>query len=256
MADLLKPTESSRMKERTLTDSKIALKKEKSSMSVDSNKTGNDLNNLKNGNILIESDIPKDNVKTDDQINRDSIEKDKIPVHNNSALGDVLQQALSFEENDLDEYDPDLFITEEEKKAFEYMLEQKRAEIVQRKEDFEKWVDTITRRRMFALSRMRKINISNGKRNKLYGKLEKFITDVYSENGDNSRGSTPGDENGNVSKQSTNIKTGSVVQNNVEMDGQRASLLSREDTGFVSRDNDPSMKPVQEQTPLVAPLHS
>lgn len=33
---------------------------------------------------------------------------------------------------------------------------------------------------MFVLSRMRKINFFYGKRNKMYGKLEDFINEVYS----------------------------------------------------------------------------
>ncbi|XP_062571154.1 uncharacterized protein LOC134233181 [Saccostrea cucullata] len=261
MTDLLRPTESSRMKERTLTDSKISLKKEKSSMSTQSssNITGNGDptgSDVKNGNDII-TKSEQDTVETNNNDNtkstaNDTKPSDKVPVN-------VLQEALALEENDLDEYDPDLFITDEEKKAFEYMLEQKRAAIVQRKENFEKWVDAITRRRMFALSRMRKINLFHGKRNKLYGKLEKFISDVYSENGenseDNSRDVSSADENGNVSRQSNN-EAGSVAQINTESDNNRASLLSREDTGFVSRDSEHTPNLVQEQTPLVAPLHS
>ncbi|XP_061178317.1 uncharacterized protein LOC133186950 [Saccostrea echinata] len=262
MTDLLRPTESSRMKERTLTDSKISLKKEKSSMSTQSSskKAGHDApagSDVQNGNDITTKSEQQDSVETNDNNNTE-------PTENNTKLSDkvpadVLQEALALEENDLDEYDPDLFITDEEKKAFDYMLEQKRAAIVQRKENFEKWVDAITRRRMFALSRMRKINLFHGKRNKLYSKFEKFISEVYSENGeiseDNAGDTTPADENGNISNQSDK-ETGSVTQSKTESDNNRASLLSREDTGFVSRDSEQTPKPAQGQTPLVAPLHS
>lgn len=36
---------------------------------------------------------------------------------NENQVNDVLKEAKAVDENDLDEYDPDLFITEEEKKA-------------------------------------------------------------------------------------------------------------------------------------------
>lgn len=216
----MKPTKSSRLKERTLTDTKISLGRDKSNMS--SNKAGSDAGGgIKSGNDDTANDV--------------------------DGVNDVVQEALALEENDLDEYDPDLFITEEEKKAFDYMLEQKRAEIVERKETFQKWVDTITRRRMFALSRMRKINLSHGKRNKLYSKLEVFIKDVYNENETSAELSAQEDENGNVSKEySTEARS----------DGPASSQMSREDTGFVSRDNEHTPNTLQNQTPVVAQLHS
>lgn len=237
MADLLKPTKSSRLKERTLTDTKISLNKEKSSMSTSRAGSGvGEGSESKNGSDVIKEN---DNIRNSADINENKVT-------------DVLKEAKAVDENDLDEYDPDLFITDEEKKAFDYMLEQKRAEIIQRKETFQTWVDAITRRRMFALSRMRKINLSHGKRNKLYGKLEDFIREVYSgsETPADSSSSTE-DENGNISKRS-NTENRSVDSNRVES----TSELSREDTGFVSRDLDQTPNVVPDQTPQVAQLHT
>lgn len=216
-----------------MTDTKISLNKEKSSMST--SRAGSDVGEVKN-----EIDVAKenDNVRKSADINENQV-------------SDVLKEAKAVDENDLDEYDPDLFITEEEKKAFDYMLEQKRAEIVQRKETFQTWVDAITRRRMFALSRMRKINLSHGKRNKLYGKLEDFINEVYigSDTPADISSSTE-DENGNISERSN---TG-----NRSVDSSRGSNseLGREDTGFVSRDLDLTPTVVPDQTPQVAQLHT
>eukprot|EP00105_Crassostrea_gigas_P021934 XP_011441263.1 PREDICTED: uncharacterized protein LOC105337994 isoform X3 [Crassostrea gigas] len=237
MADLLKPTKSSRLKERTLTDTKISLNKEKSSMST--SRAGSDVGDgseVKNG---IDVAKENDNVRKSADINE-------------KQISDVLKEAKAIDENDLDEYDPDLFITEEEKKAFDYMLEQKRAEIVQRKETFQNWVDAITRRRMFALSRMRKINFSHGKRNKMYGKLEDFINEVYSGTDTPAEiSSSKEDENGNISEQS-NTENRSVDSSRVGSNSE----LGREDTGFVSRDLDQTPTVVPDQTPHVAQLHT
>lgn len=217
-----------------MTDTKISLNKEKSSMST--SRAGSDVGEVKN-----EIDVAKenDNVRKSADINENQV-------------SDVLKEAKAVDENDLDEYDPDLFITEEEKKAFDYMLEQKRAEIVQRKETFQTWVDAITRRRMFALSRMRKINLSHGKRNKLYGKLEDFINEVYigSDTPADISSSTE-DENGNISERS-NTGNRSVDSSRVGSNSE----LGREDTGFVSRDLDLTPTVVPDQTPQVAQLHT
>ncbi|XP_052066329.1 inner centromere protein A-like isoform X2 [Mytilus californianus] len=79
------------------------------------------------------------------------------------------------DENDMDEYDPDLYITDEERKAFEYMLDQRREEIAKQRETFKNWAESITRRRMFALSRLRKIKQCHKERMVFYEQMESYI---------------------------------------------------------------------------------
>lgn len=75
-----------------------------------------------------------------------------------------------------DEYDPDLHISDEERKAFAFMLEKRKEELIKQKEKFQNWVDSITRRRMFALSRIRKINQSHTQRMEFYNKIDNYLT--------------------------------------------------------------------------------
>lgn len=77
---------------------------------------------------------------------------------------------------DEDEYDPDLHISDEERKAFAFMLEKRKEDLIKQKEKFQNWVDSITRRRMFALSRIRKINKSHAQRMEFYDKIDNYLT--------------------------------------------------------------------------------
>lgn len=110
----------------------------------------------------------------------DVIKSTSTEKRENVANGNTGNEINSniLDENDLDEYDPDLIITEEERKAFEYMLAQKREEMEKRDEMFENWVDRFTRRRMFALSRMRKLNKGRIERLQFYNHVDSYVKSV------------------------------------------------------------------------------
>ncbi|KAK3102730.1 hypothetical protein FSP39_013505 [Pinctada imbricata] len=183
--------------------------------------------------------------------NETDLPEDKLP----SSDSDL----LPMDENDLDEYDPDLYITDEEKQAFEYMLTQKRDEIVERKEKFEKWVDGITRRRMFALSRIRKINQKYGIRKSFFGEVETFIRDVHTVLGP---GGKDPDSMDSLGAHPPSTATSESI-NGLEF--RKQTVLSkipnaqdgfnREDTGFVPRDND-SNPTDPSKLPIIVPVKS
>ncbi|XP_060068262.1 putative uncharacterized protein DDB_G0291608 [Ylistrum balloti] len=101
-------------------------------------------------------------------------------IVNKSAKSNGIVDFEPITDDDLDMYDPELLITEEEKKAFEYMIEQKKEKIEKDKAQFETWVDSITRRRMFALSRLRKLGKCHGERFQFYGKVQEYVKEVES----------------------------------------------------------------------------
>ncbi|XP_033751496.1 uncharacterized protein LOC117335535 [Pecten maximus] len=109
------------------------------------------------------------------------IETKSVPAKSNGlAQSNAIVDIDPINDDDVDMYDPELLITEEESKAFDHMIEQRRDEIVKDKAKFEKWVDSITRRRMFALSRLRKLGKCHGERFKLYGKVQDYVKEVES----------------------------------------------------------------------------
>jgi hypothetical protein len=84
----------------------------------------------------------------------------------------------TFEDDDLDEYDPDLTITEEDRKAWAYMLSKKQNELVTQKADFESWKEALACRRKLALSRMRKIGSFHKDRTSFYRTVRKYICEL------------------------------------------------------------------------------
>jgi hypothetical protein len=165
------------------------------------------------------------NVPHSEESTQESIDQnDGQNIHNdqNGEVGpDQLQKSISkVDETDMDEYDPDLYITDEERKAFEYMLEQRRDEIIKQRENFKNWVYSITRRRMFALSRLRKINKCHKERMKFYDQIDDYVktADQIIQSNDrptlDSSMSDPGNE---LFKDMIRENTGFVINNEKEM---------------------------------------
>jgi hypothetical protein len=170
--------------------------------------------------VALSINVPQSEESTQESIDQN----DGQNIHNdqNGEVGpDQLQKSISkVDETDMDEYDPDLYITDEERKAFEYMLEQRRDEIIKQRENFKNWVYSITRRRMFALSRLRKINKCHKERMKFYDQIDDYVktADQIIQSNDrptlDSSMSDPGNE---LFKDMIRENTGFVINNEKEM---------------------------------------
>jgi hypothetical protein len=170
--------------------------------------------------VALSINVPQSEESTQESIDQN----DGQNIHNdqNGEVGpDQLQKSISkVDETDMDEYDPDLYITDEERKAFEYMLEQRRDEIIKQRENFKNWVYSITRRRMFALSRLRKINKCHKERMKFYDQIDDYVktADQIIQSNDrptlDSSMSDPGNE---LFKDMIRENAGFVINNEKEM---------------------------------------
>ncbi|XP_071121325.1 putative uncharacterized protein DDB_G0289963 [Mytilus edulis] len=131
----------------------------------------------KEPSIIIEVRVPQ-NSNAESENNKETSDLAKITkgTETEAEQSELLPKTEKLtDENDMDEYDPDLYITDEEKKAFEYMLDQRREEIAKQRETFKTWAESITRRRMFALSRLRKIKQCHQERMVFYEQMESYI---------------------------------------------------------------------------------
>ncbi|VDI73899.1 Hypothetical predicted protein [Mytilus galloprovincialis] len=131
----------------------------------------------KEPSIIIEVRVPQ-NSNAESENNKETSDLSKITngTETEAEQSELLPKTEKLtDENDMDEYDPDLYITDEEKKAFEYMLDQRREEIAKQRETFKNWAESITRRRMFALSRLRKIKQCHQERMVFYEQMESYI---------------------------------------------------------------------------------
>lgn len=117
----------------------------------------------------VETEIGKQVNSTDNK----QEEKDNVTVINSSDSKFKLSADL-----DPDINDPEMFITDEQRLEFDAMLEQKRGEISNKRQAFDNWLDSLTRRRMFALSRLRKLGLQHKERLQLYGKVNNYVQQV------------------------------------------------------------------------------
>lgn len=170
--------------------------------------------------VALSIDVPQPEESTQESIDQ----KDGQNIHNdqNGEVGpDQLQKSKSkVDENDMDEYDPDLYITDEERKAFEYMLEQRRDEIIKQRENFKTWVHSITRRRMFALSRLRKINKCHKERMKFYDQIDDYVKtadQIIQSNDSPTLDSSMSDPSNELFKDMIRENTGFVINSEKEM---------------------------------------
>lgn len=191
----------------------------------------------------------------------DVIKSTSTEKRENVANGNTGNEINSniLDENDLDEYDPDLIITEEERKAFEYMLAQKREEMEKRDEMFENWVDRFTRRRMFALSRMRKLNKGRIERLQFYNHVDSYVKSVETVLNSESSLSVLPEGEGDVkdsnssggnqaetkaeARETTDNKiretTNNIVRQNMDnVPRETTNNIPREDTGILSNSKD------------------
>lgn len=93
-----------------------------------------------------------------------------------TSLGETDTSSVSpeVESSDDDEY---ILVPEEEKKLQEERLRCCQESLDGSRQHYEDWSDKITRRRMFALSRLRKLQRSRRERMKFYDDLKLFIVD-------------------------------------------------------------------------------
>ncbi|XP_069132082.1 uncharacterized G-patch domain protein DDB_G0278987-like [Argopecten irradians] len=212
-----------------------------------------EVHSQKNGNDQDNSFAEEKNNETKPTLVGNVIENKSVSGKSNDvSKTNSIADLEPVNDDDLDMYDPDLLITEEEKKAFEYMIEQKRGELQKDKAKFDKWVDSITRRRMFALSRLRKLGKCHGERFKFYGKVQDYVkevesvlssasstTSVHSENNKSTPNSSKppsaspnkNKSNPNSSKSPSASSTNSKQTNSKE---PKTNGFSRETTGFVN----------------------
>ncbi|XP_021349064.1 uncharacterized protein LOC110447598 [Mizuhopecten yessoensis] len=166
----------------------------------ESSETEDNKSNTKQSSLVVEKPEPEPEPEPESQSKENHNDKDgtnsqgnseevkptlvgnvqKIEKMSISAKSNDIADLKPITDDDLGMYDPELFITDEERKAFEYMIERRRGEIENDKVKFEKWVDSLTRRRMFALSRLRKLKKGHGERVKLYGKVQDYVKEVES----------------------------------------------------------------------------
>ncbi|XP_041367774.1 uncharacterized protein LOC121382273 [Gigantopelta aegis] len=77
-----------------------------------------------------------------------------------------------------DDLTPDesfLAVSPEEHESWEKMMETRKNEIAQRQEEFEKWLDNMTKRRMFAYSKLKKIEKISRERTQYYEEMRKHL---------------------------------------------------------------------------------
>ncbi|CAC5389945.1 unnamed protein product [Mytilus coruscus] len=84
--------------------------------------------NKKEPSIIIEVRVPQ-SANASSENNKET--SDLVQITNGTETDTekserLLKTEKLTDENDMDEYDPDLYITDEERKAFEYMLDQRR----------------------------------------------------------------------------------------------------------------------------------
>ena len=66
-------------------------------------------------------------------------------------------------------------LTPEEKESWEQMMKESESDLKNRKDKFEKWCDGISRRRMFAYSRLRKLQESFKQRASFYSDIKDYV---------------------------------------------------------------------------------
>ena len=92
-------------------------------------------------------------------------------------------------------------LTQEERDAWQKMMDERETSIKTRKENFDKWYDGINRRRMFAYSRVRKLQESFRQRANFYTNLSEYLAAAkksgakvkFAQNGGEGNGQTPSD---------------------------------------------------------------
>nr|KAG5699154.1 hypothetical protein BaRGS_014453 [Batillaria attramentaria] len=78
-------------------------------------------------------------------------------------------------ESILEEDELFMALTQEERDAWRQMMEQRETTLKNSKEQFTKWYDGFTRRRMFAYSRMRKLQESFRQRGQFYAEVSDIM---------------------------------------------------------------------------------
>lgn len=165
-------------------------------------------------------DVPQTEDNTQESIDKNDGQNINNDQHGEVGTNQLQKSKSQVDETDMDEYDPDLYITDEERKAFEYMLEQRRDEIIKQRENFKNWVHSITRRRMFALSRLRKINKCHKERMKFYDQIDDYVKtadQIIQSNGTSTLNSSMSDPGNELFKDMIRENTGFVINNEKEM---------------------------------------
>ena len=77
-----------------------------------------------------------------------------------------------------DELTPDesfMAVSPEEHESWNNMMKERKKEIDQRQEEFDKWLETMTKRRMFAFSKLKKIERISRERTQYYDEMRKHL---------------------------------------------------------------------------------
>ncbi|XP_063400087.1 putative uncharacterized protein DDB_G0286901 [Mytilus trossulus] len=164
-------------------DSDEIVKNQNTNENIKEDEIENNSNSSSEGNsiqkepsIVIEVRVPQNSNAESENNKETSVAKITNGTETEAEKSEQLPKTEKLiDESDIDEYDPDLYITDEERKAFEYMLDQRREEITKQRETFKNWAESITRRRMFALSRLRKIKQCHKERMVFYEQMESYI---------------------------------------------------------------------------------
>ncbi|XP_046377488.2 uncharacterized protein LOC124149758 [Haliotis rufescens] len=132
--------------------------------------------------------------------------------------------------DDLLEEEAFMTLTQEEQSAWEDMIQKLKHELEQHGQDFSQWSDKITRRRMYAYARMKKLEKYHQTRQGFYRNIDGFIETFHGDvlNSDDKRDAA-------VDKRDTQVQSGGGGERD-DKDGADVSLTKELTTPVITKE--------------------